>query len=146
MPTIVLDTNVFASALLRADTAPREVLRLCLTREVQPLMGNALLAEYEDVLSRPSLFIDCPLDAKERNALFEAFLNVCSWIRVSYLWRPNLRDEADNHLIELAVAGNADWIVTRNVRDIAHGEIMFPELKVGSAGSFLEDWRSKWAR
>lgn len=146
MPIIVLDTNVFASALLRADTAPREVLRLCLMQEVRPLMGNALLAEYEDVLSRPNLFAGCPLDATERNTLFEAFLGVCSWIRVSYLWRPNLRDEADNHLIELAVAGNANWVVTRNVRDIAHGEIIFPNLKVGSAGSFLEDWRSTWAR
>ena len=30
-----------------------------------------------------------------------------TWVRVYYLWRPNLPDEADNHLVELAVAGNA---------------------------------------
>jgi len=109
-------------------------------------MGNALLAEYEDVLSRPNLFAKCALGANERNALLDAFLSVCSWIRVSYLWRPNLKDEADNHLIELAVAGNANWVMTRNVRDVARGEITFPALKIGSAGTFLQEWRSTWAR
>ena len=131
---------------MRADTAPREVVRLCLRREMSPLMGNALLTEYEDVLSRSDLFIDCPLDGKEREDLLNAFLSVCSWIRISYLWRPNLRDEADNHLIELAVAGNADWIITRNIRDVAHGELTFPHLRIGSAGTFLTEWRSTWAR
>lgn len=146
MWTIVLDTNVFVSALLRADSAPRAVVRLCLEGDVRPLMGNALLAEYEDVLSRSDLFDACPLNSTERDALFDAFLNACSWIRVSYLWRPNLKDEADNHLIELAVAGNADWVVTRNVRDVGRGEIMFPNLKIGNAGTFIESWRSTWAR
>lgn len=143
---IVVDTNVFVSAMLRADSAPREVLRLCLENKITPLMGNALLAEYEDALSRSQLFKDCPLEPQEREDLLDSFLSACSWTRVSYLWRPNLRDEADNHLIELAVAGNADWIVTRNIRDVAHGEIMFPALKVGNAGTFLKEWRSIWAR
>jgi putative PIN family toxin of toxin-antitoxin system len=145
MLVVVLDTNVFVSALLRADSAPRDVVRLCLERKVVPLMGNALLAEYEDVLSRSDLFANCPLDAGAREALFDAFASVCSWIRVSFLWRPNLRDEADNHLIELAVAGHANWIVTRNVRDVAHGEMIFPGLKIGNAAAFLDEWRSTWA-
>jgi predicted nucleic acid-binding protein len=46
------------------------------------------------------------------------------------LWRPNLPDEADNHLIELALAGNADTIVTTNTKDLAHGELRFPGLKI----------------
>jgi predicted nucleic acid-binding protein len=36
---------------------------------------------------------------------------------VYHAWRPNLPDEADNHLLELAVAAQADAIVTRNLRD-----------------------------
>jgi len=39
--------------------------------------------------------------------------------RIYFLWRPNLRDEADNHLVELAVAGGAQAVVTRNKRDFA---------------------------
>ena len=32
----------------------------------------------------------------------------CRWTRIYFLWRPNLRDESDNHLVELAVAGGAE--------------------------------------
>ena len=50
-----------------------------------------------------------PLTASERRALFDALLSVSEWIKVYYLWRPNLPDEGDNHLIELAVAGGAGF-------------------------------------
>jgi hypothetical protein len=59
-----------------------------------------LFAEYEDVLSRTRVFDKSRLSAKERNELFEIFLSGCDWIRVYYQWRPNLRDEGDNHLME----------------------------------------------
>ena len=39
--------------------------------------------------------------------MFDGFLSVCRWVEVFFAWRPNLPDEADNHLVELAVAGNA---------------------------------------
>ncbi|MFN7664382.1 MAG: PIN domain-containing protein, partial [Inhella sp.] len=42
----------------------------------------------------------------------------------------NLPDEADNHLIELAVAGQASVIVSRNLRDLTRGELRFPGLQV----------------
>jgi len=62
--------------------------------------------------------------------LLEAFLSVCQWSYIYYLWRPNLSDEADNHLIELAVAGNAIVIVTNNVRDFQGTELLFPNLSI----------------
>jgi hypothetical protein len=39
--------------------------------------------------------------------LFAGFLSVCHWCEIYYLWRPNLADEADNHVLELAVAAAA---------------------------------------
>lgn len=56
-----------------------------------------------------------------------------------YIWRPNLPDEADNHLIELAVAGSADLIVTRNLHDIERGELFFPQLRIISPEAFLKE-------
>jgi len=47
-------------------------------------------------------------------------------------------DEADNHLIELAVAAQADAIVTRNLRDVARGELKFPMLRVLTPEQCLE--------
>lgn len=57
-------------------------------------------------------------------------MSVCRWVKVYYLWRPNLLDEADNHLIELAIAGNASVIVTRNIRDFQQSQLQFPRLKI----------------
>lgn len=93
-------------------------------------MGVALFHEYEDVLSRTDLFIRSRLDSGERDELLNIFLATCRWTRIYYGWRPNLRDEGDNHLVELAVAGGADYIVTRNIRDVARMELLFPGLKV----------------
>ena len=103
LETVVIDTNLFVSALLKSDTAPREVLRLCLSRDLQPLMGNALFSEFETLLARDRLFQRSILSAAERQMFFDDFLSVCKWINIYYLWRPNLSDEADNHLIELAL-------------------------------------------
>jgi len=62
--------------------------------------------------------------------MFDGFLSVCRWVEVFFAWRPSLPDEADNRLVELAVAGNAMAIVTRNTRDLARGELRFPSLKI----------------
>jgi len=128
--TIVIDTNVFISALLSAEGASRLIIRACLEACYQPLMGVALLAEYEDIMHREALFMNCPIDVVKRNELLDAFLSVCEWTNVYYLWRPNLRDEADNHIIELAVAGNAKYIVTHNIRDFKNAQLLFPNLLI----------------
>ena len=126
------------SALLRGGGAGRAVLRACLRGQYQPVLGPALLAEYEDVLSRSSLFSDSVLTAQEQGELFDGLLNRCRWVEVFYAWRPNLPDEADNHLIELAVASRAEAIVTRNLRDVARGELKFPMLRVLTPEQCLE--------
>ena len=130
MPIIVVDTNILVAALLRGGGSARAVVRACLNAQYQAVLGPALLAEYEDVLGRSDLFADSVLSIKERGELFDGFLNRCRWVEVFYAWRPNLPDEADNHLIELAMAAQADAIVTRNVRDLSRGELKFPSLRV----------------
>jgi len=133
---IVVDTNVFVSAMMSAEGAARHVLRMCLTGRHRPMIGNALLAEYEDVLSRQELKL-APISDGERRELFEAFLSMCDWVPIYFLWRPNLPDEADNHLMELALAGGAGAIVTYNMRDFADSELLFPEVAVLSPRQFL---------
>ena len=100
---IVVDTNVFVSALTSATGASREVLRRCLKQECRAVIGLKLFLEMEDTLGRKMLFKNCPLTAGEREELFAAFASVCAWTKTYYLWRPNLRDEGDNHVLELAV-------------------------------------------
>ena len=138
MSRIVVDTNVFTAAVLSPAGTNRAVLRACLTAKAHPLMGAALFHEYEDLLARPVLMAKSPLTPAERGQLFGSFLSVCDWVRVYFLWRPNLPDEADNHLIELALAGGADAIVTNNVRDVRGDELAFPRLQILTPAQFLK--------
>ncbi|QEP30634.1 putative toxin-antitoxin system toxin component, PIN family [Pukyongiella litopenaei] len=135
---VVLDTNIIVSALLTGGTAPRRIIRLCLEGALTPLIGAALYAEYEDVLGRRDLFKRSVLDVTERDALFDALISVSAWTPIYFLWRPNLPDAGDDHLIELAVAGGAEWIVTANLRDLRRGELRFPYLSIGTADDFLK--------
>ncbi len=136
---IVVDTNVLVSAVLSPDGASREVLRRCLIGGARPLISNALFLEYEDVLAREDLFTKAPISARDRAVLLDAVLSVCQWVNITFLWRPNLPDESDNHLIELAVAGNAEWIITGNTKDIAAGELVFDSFRIVTPGIWLKE-------
>ena len=135
---IVIDTNICRGACL-GQGAAHHVVAACLQNQCLPLMGAALFAEYEDVLARTELFTSCRLNTEEREELLDIFLSCCAWTRIYYAWRPNLPDEADNHLVELAVAGGARFIVTRNLRDVARMELKFPTLRVISPEDFLKE-------
>jgi putative PIN family toxin of toxin-antitoxin system len=143
-PLIVVDTNTFVAALLGSGGACRAVLRICLEKRCQPLMGTTLFLEYEDVLGRQDLFRRCSLTSLERETLLDAFLSVCRWVPIYYTWRPNLRDEGDNHLVELAVAGGASHIVTKNIRDLKTAELCFPGLHIVLPETLLRE-AVRWA-
>jgi predicted nucleic acid-binding protein len=91
--------------------------KLCLKGEYQPLMGNSLFCEYESVIHQDIIKEKCPLTLEEIEILLNAFLTVSEWINVYYLWRPNLKEEGDNHLIELAIAGGANLISTQLMQE-----------------------------
>ena len=137
---IVVDTDVFVGACLGTGAA-NAVIAACLKGQCLPLMGNALFKEYEDLLARDELFQRCKLSGDERSELLDVFLASCEWMRVYFLWRPNLPDEADNHLIELAVAGGADFVVTRNLRHLKSMELRFPKLQIAAPDTFLKEIR-----
>lgn len=133
---IVVDTNVFVGACLGTGPSSR-LIEACLDQRFLPLMGAALLAEYEDVLDRPALFTKSRLSPAERSELLDIFLAGCRWTRIYFGWRPNLRDEGDNHLVELAIAGGADHIVTHNVRALMQMELKFPGLAIATPAQLL---------
>ncbi|MDO4231654.1 MAG: putative toxin-antitoxin system toxin component, PIN family [Lautropia sp.] len=136
MREIVLDTNVFVSALRSGGGVSRLVLRRILSGDLRPLFGNALWQEYEDLLGRPVWTQETT--PEERRQVLAALAVRGRWVRVYYGWRPNLPDEGDNHLIELAIAGGAEAIVTHNVRDLRRGELSWPGLRIQTPHEFLE--------
>ena len=139
MISIVIDTNVFVAGLRSAGGASRTVLRRALGGSLQPLFGNALWMEYQDLLDRP-VWGDLTT-AEERRQVLAAMAQRGRWVTVYYGWRPNLPDEGDNHLIELALAGGATIIVTHNVRDLRGGELRLGNLRVLTPAQCLEEWK-----
>lgn len=127
---IVVDTSVFISALISPHGASRQLLRRCFNAEFLPLMGQALFYEYEATTSRSNILAQSPLTPDECLALVDAFMSICQWTPIYFNWRPNLPDEGDNHLIELAVAGNAYIIATYNQRDFKNADLYFPDRKI----------------
>lgn len=135
---IVIDTNVLVSALIGATGASRKLIKLCLQGEYQPVMGNTLFLEYESLILRQEIIEKCLLTKQEISTLLDAFMRVSEWTDIYYLWRPNLRDESDNHLIELAIAGNAQIIATKNIRDFRNSDLIFPKLSLLKPEQIIE--------
>ncbi len=114
----------------------RRIIRKALAEEFEPLFSNALWLEYEGMLDRP-VWTDETDDAERRNVL-AAMAAAGRWVKIYFGWRPNLRDPGDDHLIELAIAGGAQAIITHNVRDLVGGELKWPSLSVFTPRDFLE--------
>ena len=122
-----MDTNILVNVMLSPSrkSASYKIFEMCLTEQLKPQIGCALFNEYEDVLSRPEIQARAKYTIDEMDQILDGFLSVCTWVKVNYLWRPNLKDEGDNHLIDLAVASNTQWIVTQNIKDLNSGELKF---------------------
>ncbi len=134
---VVIDTNVWISALISKDGASREIIKLALLEEIVPQIGTALFLEYEDVTKREKITALCALSLKEQEELLQAFLSTCKWNEIFYLWRPNLNDKDDDFLIELAVASNSRVIITENQKDLKSGELHF-DFEVLTPKEFLQ--------
>ena len=134
---VVIDTSVWISALISQNGVSRQILRLALQEKLAPQISTALFLEYEAVMNRDKIQKLCTLSIEEQKELYCAFLSTCNWNEIFYLWRPNLDDQDDNFLIELAVASNSEVIITENVKDLAFGELHF-DIEVLTPKQFLK--------
>ncbi len=85
-----------------------------------------LLAEYSDVLYRMVRRSELVYSATQIERFLAALVTVTEEVEVRYLWRPNLRDEGDNFVFEIAFAASPATIVTHNVRDFRRPQISWP--------------------
>jgi len=116
---LVLDTDVLVAALRSDRGASRQLLIRALDREIELLISVPLMVEYEAVLTRPEHLEASGLTAKQMNEVLDALAKVVIPVHLRFLWRPRLRDPADEMVLETAVNGGADPLVTFNVRHLA---------------------------
>ena len=138
---VILDSNVLVSAFTSGQGASRAALRRVLQGEAVALSSIPLFTEYEAVLARPDTQRRCPLTRAAQGHLFDAVLACTELVEIYYRWRPNLRDEGDNHVLELAVAAGDAPIVTFNRRDFAGGQLHFPTVQVMTPAAWLRQFQ-----
>lgn len=116
---LVLDTAAMVAAIRSDAGASRRLLRSALERRhgLTLLVSVPLLIEYEAAMTRAEHLKAAGLSAADAGVLLDAVAAVAELVRLAYLWRPTLPDANDDMVLEAAVNGRADGIVTFNLRD-----------------------------
>ncbi len=107
-------------ASLRSNRgASRRLLIGALDGAFEVLASVPLIIEYEAVLTRPEHLQASGLSSQQVNEILDALVKVSHPVHLRFLWRPRLKDPADEMVLETAVNGAADWLVTFNIRHLA---------------------------
>lgn len=138
---MALDTNVLVAAIRSDRGAARRLLLGALERRYQVVASVPLMIEYEAVLSRDEHLLASGLSAEEVHAVLDALAMVAEPVRLAYLWRPLLTDADDDMVLETAINGRVEVLVTLNLRDFAAAKGMF-DLEILSPADALE-WLRK---
>ncbi len=136
---LAVDTDVLIAAARSRRGASRAWLRAILARKAALLLSVPLALQYEAVLTRPEHLAASGASLDEANVLLNALCAVCIPVEISFLWRPMLRDPDDEMVLEVAVNGGADWLLTFNERDFAGAERL--GVRVERPGPAWRSWR-----
>jgi putative PIN family toxin of toxin-antitoxin system len=117
---VVIDTNVLYSGLYSSEGASFKILEMIYQGTIIPVISPSLIFEYEEVLKRSPLDLNLPKD--EIDKLLDNICRIGEPHKIYFLWRPYLKDPKDDHILELAVASEAQFIVTHNIRDFKGSE------------------------
>lgn len=113
---LVLDTDVVVAAFRSDQGASRRLLLAALGREFLMLVSVPLMLEYEAVLKRPEQLSVAGLATEQVDVVLDALAAVVEPVRLAFHWRPTLKDPSDEMLLEMAVNGRADRLLTFNVK------------------------------
>ena len=122
---LVLDTNVVLTAMRSRAGASAELLRRIRLRRARMLASVPLFIEYEAVLTRPEHREAANLSQAEVETIIDALAALVEPVETFFLWRPQLRDEKDEMVLEAAINGRAEALVTYNERDFAPAAARF---------------------
>ncbi len=133
----VLDTSVLVAALRSRSGASNAILRKVAANALTPLVSPALFLEYEDVLKRTEQQRAHGLSLQEVDGFLAALASASEPVECHFRWRPQLRDPGDEMVLEAAVNGNAEALVTHNIRDFEPAKLF--QLRVITPGECLKE-------
>lgn len=119
---VVLDTDVVVAGLRSTRGASRRWLRAVLRRQAELVLSVPLVVQYEAVLLRPRTLAAIRLDTTEVARFLDGLCTLALQVEIAFLWRPTLRDPEDEMVLEAAIHGRVDRLLTFNLRDFAGSE------------------------
>jgi uncharacterized protein len=135
----VLDTCVIVAALRSRNGASHQILRLALQGTLPVVCHYKLLAEYTQVLTRMANAGELEFSPEETNEFLAALVTASEEVHVRYLWRPNLQDEADNFVLEAAIAASPSVLITHNLRDFKNSELNWNGVRIQTPQQALKE-------
>ena len=136
---VALDADVMVAAVRSRLGASRAWVHAILSGEADLLLSVPLVLQYEAVLTRPEQLTASGASIEQIAALLDALCAVCTPVEISFLWRPVLRDADDEMVLEVAVNGRADRLLTSNERDFAGAQRL--GVTVERPGPAWRSWR-----
>lgn len=137
MQKIIIDTNVLVSALIQRNYPYFIVYNYVFENLVEVCISNELFREYLEVLNRPkfSKYPDFSSKAESVLAQIEAKSTKFEPTKQIHI----IQDDADNRLLELALASQADYIITGNTNDFTMNH--FQRTKIVSPKEYWDFFR-----
>jgi putative PIN family toxin of toxin-antitoxin system len=125
MLRLVMDTDVRVAAFDSPTGASLQMLLTVLEPRASLLMSSALFLEYEAVLIRPTVLEMIGADTQSVLAVLDELAILCVAVSRNYQWRPVAADPGDDMVVETAINGVADAIVTFNLKHMRAGAERF---------------------
>jgi len=142
---LTIDTNVLYQALRSTQGASHYILSLIRKNNLFMALSIQVFNEYEEVLKRPKSLEDLELTVKDVEAILRFIAFTGKPYDTYFLFRPNLIDKRDNIFVELAIACNADYLITNNVKDFTtKSDLKFDDLTIITPSDFVKMWRNRY--
>jgi predicted nucleic acid-binding protein len=122
---LVLDTDVVVAAMRSPQGASAELLRRIDGGQAVMLLTVALALEYEGTCTLAEHRLASGLSASEAGHYLDGLIGMAEPVRAFFRWRPQLRDPGDELVLEAAVNGQADAIVTFNEKHLREAHANF---------------------
>jgi putative PIN family toxin of toxin-antitoxin system len=119
MKTYVLDTDVVVEALCNPGGPSAEYLRSARRREIRLTANIGLALEYQALCESEDAQARAGLSSQDADLFATGLIAMLDPVETHRLWSPRLRDPTDEMVLEAAVNGQADAIVTFHPRDFA---------------------------